>query len=762
MVQLSLMMTEAPQDATEQRWFSADGCVVFDAGHTEVFVGGTLVGSFTARDEVQRNLLLVHLAQDRRIKKETLAWAFKLSVQQVWVVRCRVRLHGVDALFGRPGRGRKPAVTDELTKTVLKAFDAGKQVGEVHAALQRGKVKAHRVSYRSVCRVRAQWLAAQAPAPATAAGCEAPAEGQAERGEVAGPSDDSPRTASGPALPARVVGEFGAEEDDGTEVLEARPLRGGHDIQHVGGWLLLSMVHALGLHAAVAQGWGAAGQWARRLRVALDAVVLSLGLGQRCVEGVRRLRTPSAAVLLRADGAPTASWTRRVLKRYLEVGGGGGSDGSSSGGGSGGGDGSDVPSGRGQRAQMRMMQVYLQRASRDAQEPAVFYVDNHMRPYTGKYTVRKGWRMQDKRARPGVTDYYVHDEDGRAVFRYSASSHDSLSRWLSPVTQRLREALGPGQRILLAFDRAGAFPEPLSSLRDAGFEFVTYERRPYPLLCRPAFTEQLVVEDGEVIGVHESRRKNLGKGRGRVRRIALHMADGRQVNLLAVSEAPVRRLVEVMLGRWVQENGFKHGNERWGINQLDGRKREPYPPETVIPNPARRRLDHAMRLARDQEGRARNTLSRLAADDPKRARYEQELAQAQLDQDLYFVFRAITPHHAPLSETELAGKLERHKGDYKALVDTIRIACANAESELALLLAPHLRRPREAKKALANVFAAPGAVRVNATSVTVTLEPAGTPNERQAFGALFEQVNRLGLTLPGDPDARRLRFQLQL
>ena len=169
-----------------------------------------------------------------------------------------------------------------------------------------------------------------------------------------------------------------------------------------------------------------------------------------------------------------------------------------------------------------------------------------------------------------------------------------------------------------------------------------------------------------------------------------------------------------------------------------------------------------VRLARDQEGRARNTLSRLAADDPKRARYEQELAQAQLDQDLYFVFRAITPHHAPLSETELAGKLERHKGDYKALVDTIRIACANAESELALLLAPHLRRPREAKKALANVFAAPGAVRVNATSVTVTLEPAGTPNERQAFGALFEQVNRLGLTLPGDPDARRLRFQLQL
>jgi hypothetical protein len=30
-----------------------------------------------------------------------------------------------------------------------------------------------------------------------------------------------------------------------------------------------------------------------------------------------------------------------------------------------------------------------------------------------------------------------------------------------------------------------------------------------------------------------------------------------------------------MRGRWRQENGFKHGVERWGINQLDRRSTEP-------------------------------------------------------------------------------------------------------------------------------------------------------------------------------------------
>jgi len=48
-----------------------------------------------------------------------------------------------------------------------------------------------------------------------------------------------------------------------------------------------------------------------------------------------------------------------------------------------------------------------------------------------------------------------------------------------------------------------------------------------------------VTKDGEVIGAHESRHKNLGKGRGRVRRIALLMADGYQVNLLAANLKPV-------------------------------------------------------------------------------------------------------------------------------------------------------------------------------------------------------------------------------
>jgi hypothetical protein len=71
------------------------------------------------------------------------------------------------------------------------------------------------------------------------------------------------------------------------------------------------------------------------------------------------------------------------------------------------------------------------------------------------------------------------------------------------------------------------------AVRPSRFEFVTYERKPYPLLSASSFTEKVTFR-GKEFGVHETR-TNLGNGRGRLRRIALLAPDGHQVNLLAAS-----------------------------------------------------------------------------------------------------------------------------------------------------------------------------------------------------------------------------------
>lgn len=724
-------LTLSLPDPAEQdiRWFSGTGCVCYGPTVAEVFVGGTLIGTFGPKDVGVRNVLLVGLGSEPRIKKGKLAWAFAVCSEQLRRIRRLVESDGLEAIPARPRGGSKTKVSPSLRKRLFKLFEGGASAYEVHQRLA-GKRNTSTLSYSTLCRVRQVWEAERG-SDAVLISTEDATQPQAELPLVATVATGESKDQTAPR--AEQVPEDEASRD---EEVQGTSVRGGRFVQHVGGWLLLGAVHAMGLHGAVQSRWKEGKEWLERFRLVIDAVVLSLGLGQRCVEGVRRLATPSSAILLRADRMPSESWTRRVFKYY-------------------------VGKASAFWVHLTMTRIYLERARAESQGAAVFYVDNHMRPYTGKHTVRKGWRMQDKRVRPGAMDYYVHDEDGRPVFRWDTPSHDSLTQWLSPVVRILRAGLGEDQRILVAFDRAGAYPEQMAALRDEGFEFVTYERRPYPLLAPSAFTEEVTVDD-ELIGVHESRLKNLGKGRGRVRRIALRMSDGHQVNLLAASKEPTGRIIEVMLGRWVQENGFKHGKERWGINQLDRRKVEPYSPQTIIPNPARRRLDNALKIARHTEGEARRQLARLAHDDQRRAKMEQVIVDSVAQQEQLAAQRPNVPHRARLEDTELKGKLAYHPGDYKTLIDTIRIACANAESELAATMAPHLLRPTEAKKALANLLAAPGEVRVNGKSITVTLSPAGTPNEHEAFQTLLLEVNRWKLTLPGDPDCRPLCFRSQL
>jgi hypothetical protein len=612
-------------------------------------------------------------------------------------------------------RGGKTVVTPALRTSWHEQFAAGLTPKAVFLEQPRRK----RVAYVTVWREHQRWQEARVTMPPPAAIAPAMRDGQLALFSTEDEVGSNATTTEN-------------EGEEGITPMAARPVRSSQQVQHVGAWMLLVLAGEMGLHEEAGRAFESDNHVG--LRIALDAIVCALAIRQTCVEGVRRLATPSGPTLLRAKRVPTASGIRRLLGRMI----------------------AHVDGGPILAASMAGR---LLRSAVADDGVAVFYVDNHLRPYMGKQVVRKGWRMQDRRVLPGTTDYYVHDEDGRPVFRLAVPSHDSLSAQLLPIAERIRMALGPDERFVLAFDRAGAHAEPLAALRDAGYEVVTYERKPYPEIAETAFKMTTIA--GEDVAMHESRLRNLGDGRGRVRRIAIRTADGRQVNFLAASTLPAEQLVATMWHRWRQENGFKHGVERWGINQLDGRIVETYPPGTIIPNPARRRLDRALRLARVAEGDARRALARLPAGEA-RERADQELAEALERQVELETLRPSVPKHAPIEETELADRLVRHPDNYKTVIDVIRIVCANAESELAALLAPHLRRAREAKKVLANIFAAPGKITVTERAIHVRLAPAANRSEKDAIRGLLLAINDRKLTLPGDPKRLPLVFDLHV
>src|SRR5512144_47181 len=753
MEDLALPLTEPlAQPLCEIRRFSADGAVVVRDSIASVFIGGLLIGTFgeDADDRSPRNILAVTLAKSGQLHLGRLASAFGMTDEYLRILRRKEEARGLGAVLGAR-QGKLCKVSLELRAVWCAMFDAGQMPIDAF----REQPRKDRRGYSTVWRVYDQWNQERNAPPVTPLPeTHLLSEGQLPLWATAATDQGDAHVTSdeGGAETHAMSDEGDAKtqvtpDEGGAEIvpMTAAPVRGGQMVQHVGCWMLLALAHELGLHDDAYRAFGQ--QNHDGLRIALDAIICALAIYQRCIEGVRRLATPTGPTLLRAERVPTASGVRKLFGRLLsetEIGGA-------------------ILDAR--------VTTRLIAAAHGDEGPAIFYVDGHMRRYTGKHVVRKGWRMQDRRVLPGSTDYYVHDEDGRPVFRVPVTSHDSLTAWLQPIARRLREGLGDDERILLAFDRGGAFSTQLAELRDAGIEFVTYERAPYPKIAVSAFARTVVIR-GETYHLHESRNKNLGDKRGRIRRIALRTPDGKQINLVAISTASAEQLIAILLGapsitlpsgRWQQENAFHHGDARWGINQLDDRVVEPYPPGTVIPNPARRRLDQSLRLARVAEGDARRKLACTspALGEMRRAAVAQDLADAlELQRDLE-ALRPQTPTHAPVEETALAGKLVRHTGQLKRIVDVIRVVCANAESELAALIAPHMRRPREAKKVIANILAAPGKVTVTDQAIHVRLAPAANRSEREAIRRLFTAINQRALVLPSDPSRLPLRFDLQ-
>jgi hypothetical protein len=713
---------------TEVRWFSSQGCVVYRGEARSVYIGGALVSTFSASESGLRNVLLVQLSGDARVHLGHLAAAFDVTEETLRLLRRLQEKDGIEALWKRHWGGKEPKVTAKLRAKLDKMFEEGCGAREAHGRL-RGKPK---LGFRTVQRELYDWRAKKSTDKTVTDGEASAADRDAQQKFVlAEAANDDGEASQMDAMAAAEEGDTIEEE----ATIAAAPVRSAALVQHAGTWLMIAMVHKLGLYARAAV---LAEDRVENdaLRIALDATVAALAIGQRCVEGTRRLATQSAPTLLRSTRAPSASWVRRTLGLFSQWLGG-------------------------LRLHTAMAAEYARAAAAaQAGAPVVFYVDNHLRPYTGQHVIRKGWRMQDKHVVAGVTDYYVHDVDGRPILRLAVPHHGSLTSFLSPIAQMLRALIGTEQRILLAFDRAGSFPEQMAELREQGFEFVTYERRPYSTLASIEFTEPVCFGD-EIVHVAEAPQRNLRGGRGRVRRVCVRKKDGAQINILAISAQPAAWLVGVMKGRWNQENAFKHGVERWGINQLDGRTVEPYPPDAIIPNPARRRLDVALRAAREQEGAALRELAHLAEQDHRRERLEQQLLEARRKQAEFERLRPSVPKHAPVRETELADKLMRHRDEYKITLDTLRIACANVEADLAGEMASNLTKPDEAKRVVANLLAAPGRVRTTDEAIVVTVSPAANGREQTAIDYLLATVNGWNLTLPGDARGRPLRFRAQ-
>ncbi|MCI0673171.1 MAG: hypothetical protein L0Y64_22205, partial [Myxococcaceae bacterium] len=202
-----------------------------------------------------RNVLLAGLAEDPDVHLGQLALAFGLSPEAVRQIRRLYESKGLPALLTRKRGGMEPKRRGAVEPRARKLFDAGHTVDEVHAALKK------KVSRSTVGNIHKDW--AREKREASTAASEAPPATLAPAPET---------------LPLLGEVEETAVQTQASQVLlppksepsaqqEGRPLARApastEMVQHVGTWLLVATVHALGLHQrALAAAGGRTSEWA--------------------------------------------------------------------------------------------------------------------------------------------------------------------------------------------------------------------------------------------------------------------------------------------------------------------------------------------------------------------------------------------------------------------------------------------------------------------------------------------------------------------
>ena len=327
----------------------------------------------------------------------------------------------------------------------------------------------------------------------------------------------------------------------------------------------------------------------------------------------------------------------------------------------------------------------------------VYYVDDHFVPCTGAKPVAKGWNNKRGKAERGRADTHVTAHDGRAVC-FVTGEPSGLSVTLPKALAELKKAAGPGAKIMLGFDRGGAYPQVFAHCRDQGVHWVTYRRAP---LAIPAMLPVItaVAYGGRTRRLAWAEEKVQLKDYGEARQITL-FEHGRVTLQILTSDldACPAEILSWLKSRWREENFLKYASQNYGIDKICDYLASIETNTKLIRNPARDQANAAVRDAEKTLAAAERELAGLLADPAitpaaKNARIpalQKKITRARTTLAAATAARKPIPAKLPASTIDPDAKTALLRAGRRGLQMVLRLLAHNAEHWLSSHLNAYL------------------------------------------------------------------------
>jgi hypothetical protein len=398
------------------------------------------------------------------------------------------------------------------------------------------------------------------------------------------------------------------------------------------------------------------------------------------------------------------------------------------------------------------------------------YLDGHVREYYGKHPLFQAKKAQRQVVTPAATDTWVHDACGEPLLVVTSEVNAQLTQVLEPILADVRQLLPKDRRVTVIFDRGGFSAKLFTRLIDAGCDVISYRKGKLRKLPRRCFTVRRQEIDGleREYEVCDRPRVRVGKRAPQdtdvkegkylwMREVRVHREDGRQTPIITNrQDLPVVEVPYRMFNRWRQENYFKYMGEEFALDALAEYGAEDVVEGTDRRNPAWLALTRRLKKAKAEVTVLRTDLGTAAAANVEaqrptmrgfkiaHAELRRKLDKAEARVERLMQQRKDVPKRIP------ASGLETLKTEKKLIVDAIKMAAYQVETELLGMLAGHYARTEDEGRTLLHAaFNSPARLEVADGELRVTIAAQSAPHRTAALAALCTQLDAIGATFPG-------------
>lgn len=404
------------------------------------------------------------------------------------------------------------------------------------------------------------------------------------------------------------------------------------------------------------------------------------------------------------------------------------------------------------------LQADLAAAMITAEAPllGLYFVDDHFVPYEGAKPVGKGYNTKRRHAQKGLADTLVTDYHGRAVC-FISGPPSGLTKTLPTALAELRKVTGEA-KIMLGFDRGGAYPSVFRHCRDADVDWITYRRgelaattavpRRYWRVDTTGRAEHVMLAD-EMVTINDY---------GPARQLTLFERDRPVLQVLTSDlTAPAAALLAWLRCRWRIENVFKYLTAHHGIDWLCHYGAEIIPDTALIDNPARKRARTAVTHAQSTLTDAQRALTQLLRSNAPVTEINTAIpaAQTAIDNAEAALTRATDtlktiPAKIPANQHDPNATRAILRTQRRSLQMVLRLLAFNAEQWLASQLNAYLADNNDYRATLRHLLHLNGQITYTTKTITVTLDTPATPKINRALRLLLDELNTTPPRIPGD------------